>query len=312
MSSMLSYFNDRILTPEMMRAMIILYIGPHNRPDFSTDYFLSPVLAPDYLLEIFPKTYFLTGEVDPLLDDTAIFAGRLRQAKAEKHSKEVARSGKMMREFDSSEAVECILLPGVSHGFMQFPGVFPEGWKHIFRCGRWIEECFAKAEEFGRGDSSGFTSAATTPGADFFSARESARFSMSPTSERYHFRRRTESSGEEDLGLEMSMGKRSTSKTKLQDGEEKEKRRVREEKEEREKIRKRKEKLLREHMLEKEKDRKSLPVSKGGSAKKSDKDRENLRRKKSLVGLASDDDLLGRRMLGFVGGLTRTVDEDAP
>ncbi|TQS33489.1 hypothetical protein Golomagni_06164, partial [Golovinomyces magnicellulatus] len=45
-SSMISYVNDRVLTPEMMRAMIILYIGEHNRPDFAQDYFLSPVLAP--------------------------------------------------------------------------------------------------------------------------------------------------------------------------------------------------------------------------------------------------------------------------
>ncbi|ODH39738.1 hypothetical protein ACO22_01784 [Paracoccidioides brasiliensis] len=80
-SSIISYFNDRILTPEMMRAMIILYIGPYNRPDFSTDYLLSPLLAPESLLSRFPKTYFLTGERDPLVDDTVIFAGRIRRAK---------------------------------------------------------------------------------------------------------------------------------------------------------------------------------------------------------------------------------------
>ena len=85
MSSMISYFNDRILSPEMMRAMIILYIGPHNRPDFSTDFLLSPLLAPDSLLCRFPKTYFLTGERDPLVDDTVIFAGRLRQAHKARH-----------------------------------------------------------------------------------------------------------------------------------------------------------------------------------------------------------------------------------
>ncbi|KAJ4307218.1 hypothetical protein N0V88_000597 [Collariella sp. IMI 366227] len=81
-SSMISYFNDRVLTPEMMRGMIILYVGPHNRPDFSQDYLLSPILAPDVLLSKFPKTYFLTGERDPLVDDTVVFAGRLRRVKA--------------------------------------------------------------------------------------------------------------------------------------------------------------------------------------------------------------------------------------
>jgi acetyl esterase/lipase len=79
MSSMISYFNDRILTPEMMRAMIILYIGPHHRPDFSTDYLLSPLLAPESLLARFPRTWMLTGERDPLVDDTVIFAGGMGQ-----------------------------------------------------------------------------------------------------------------------------------------------------------------------------------------------------------------------------------------
>ena len=63
------------------RLMIILYIGAHNRPDFTQDYLLSPVLAPESLLARFPKTYFMTGERDPLVDDTVVFAGRLRRAK---------------------------------------------------------------------------------------------------------------------------------------------------------------------------------------------------------------------------------------
>ena len=80
--SLISYVSDRVLTPEMLRAMIILYIGPHSRPDFATDFLLSPVLAPDSLLAQFPKTYFLTGERDPLVDDTVIMAGRIRAAKS--------------------------------------------------------------------------------------------------------------------------------------------------------------------------------------------------------------------------------------
>lgn len=149
MSSMISYFNDRILTPEMMRAMIILYVGPLNRPDFSTDYLLSPLLAPEALLAKFPKTYFLTGERDPLVDDTVIMAGRLRQAK---HSQWVHRRdlgltrGREEREFNEKAHVEVALIPGISHGFLQFVGVFPEAWKHIFRVARWMEEVFAKGD----------------------------------------------------------------------------------------------------------------------------------------------------------------------
>lgn len=154
MSSMISYFNDRILTPEMMRAMIILYVGPHNRPDFSTDFLLSPLLAPEALLAKFPKTYFLTGERDPLVDDTVIMAGRLRQAK---HSQWVHRRdlgltrGREEREFNEKAHVEVALIPGISHGFLQFVGVFPEAWKHIFRVARWMEEVFAKGDADSQG-----------------------------------------------------------------------------------------------------------------------------------------------------------------
>ncbi|PVV02622.1 hypothetical protein BB560_002921 [Smittium megazygosporum] len=81
MSSRFTYFSDMVLTPEMMRAMAILYIGPNNSPDFSNDYYLSPVVAPEELLAQFPNTYFMCGEKDPLVDDTIILAGRIRDAK---------------------------------------------------------------------------------------------------------------------------------------------------------------------------------------------------------------------------------------
>jgi len=258
MSSMISYFNDRILTPEMMRAMIILYIGPHNRPDFSQDYLLSPILAPDSLLSLFPKTYFLTGERDPLVDDTVIFAGRLRRAKAARHRMEQA-NGHLRTEFDDRDVVEVALIPGISHGFLQFVGVFPEGWKYIFRCGRWIERIFAEAEQ-----------------------KELLAGTLIPTpGGRHHYRRKTESSGDEDPGLEMSMSSsrkgKGKGKGKERDGDEE---------------RKKKEKLVREEMERRREDR--------GRAV----EREKLVRKKSMVSLASSDDLLGRRMLGLAGPLT--------
>ncbi|KAI5287576.1 hypothetical protein KEM54_005888 [Ascosphaera aggregata] len=141
MSSMISYFNDRILTPEMMRAMIILYIGPYNRPDFSADYYLSPILAPDNLLVRFPKTYFLTGERDPLVDDTVIFAGRLRQAKKgafrQRQELGIEWDGIDFEDVEN-QYVQTTLLPGISHGFMQLAGLFPPAWELIERCAGWI------------------------------------------------------------------------------------------------------------------------------------------------------------------------------
>ncbi|QSZ32505.1 hypothetical protein DSL72_002083 [Monilinia vaccinii-corymbosi] len=239
MSSMISYFNDRILTPEMMRAMIILYIGPHNRPDFSTDYLLSPILAPDSLLARFPKTYFITGERDPLVDDTVILAGRLRRCQG-------------------ADAAEVMLIPGISHGFLQFVGIFPEGWKYIFQCGKWMQEIFHDSEQRDTSHANG--------------------------KERHHRRTRTESSGDEDMGLEMrmSISAKGTGPGDLNgDGE----------------VRRRKEKLLREE------------IRRGSGERGRTRLRGGIKRQKSMVSLASEDDLLGRRMLGLVGGLTGRGDD---
>ncbi|PVH79428.1 alpha/beta-hydrolase [Cadophora sp. DSE1049] len=269
MSSMISYFNDRILSPEMMRAMIILYIGPHNRPDFSQDYLLSPILAPDSILTQFPKTYFLTGERDPLVDDTVIFAGRIRRAKAAKHLADQASDIRLHKEFDDRDVVEVALIPGISHGFLQFVGVFPEGWKYIHRCSRWIEHIFAAAEE------RELRGGALTPAGGY---RSSANL--------HHQRRRTESSGDEDMGLEMSM---SSSKGKGKAGAVVGKAKKEEE-------RKKKEGLLREQLRERgERRQREKSGGAGGGG---------MERRKSMVSLASEDDLLGRRMLDLAGPLT--------
>ncbi|KAJ3300190.1 hypothetical protein HK104_003418 [Borealophlyctis nickersoniae] len=82
MTSRMSYFTDRIIAPEMMRAMALLYLGGSPEPaDLASDYYLSPVIAPDELLVRFPKTYFICGEKDPFVDDTVVFAGRMRDNK---------------------------------------------------------------------------------------------------------------------------------------------------------------------------------------------------------------------------------------
>lgn len=205
MSSMISYFNDRILTPEMMRAMIILYVGPHNRPDFSTDFLLSPLLAPEALLAEFPPTYFQTGERDPLVDDTVIFAGRIRRAKHTKwmERKELGLLSPSSSPFDERDHVEVALVPGISHGFLQFAGVFPEGWKCIFRCARWIHEIFEKAEVREHGARSSTPNLINT---NHNNNTNNNNNGHAPDGRKRHHRRvRTESSGDEDRPLEMMM-----------------------------------------------------------------------------------------------------------
>ncbi|KLJ07642.1 esterase/lipase [Blastomyces silverae] len=229
-SSMISYFNDRILSPEMMRATIILYIGPYNRPDFSSDFLLSPILAPEALLARFPKTFFLTGERDPLVDDTVIFAGRIRQAKLRQfRERQELGLEKSMRTFDEKAHVEVSLIPGISHGFLQFPALFPEGWRQIFRCSRWIRKLFAHAAERAsaaegdltassmrslaprrrQGDSSGTlkpnTSSSSITSVTWGDARSTQRSRTDKSGPRDHQRGLTgESSGDEDRPLEMT------------------------------------------------------------------------------------------------------------
>ena len=253
-SSMISYFNDRILTPEMMRAMIILYVGPHNRPDFSTDYLLSPLLAPEALLADFPKTFLLTGERDPLVDDTVVFAGRLRQAK-HNHFIQRREIGLLSRKdsFDERDHVEVKLIPAISHGFLQFVGIFPEAWEHVFRCATWVEEVF---ESFETGD---------TP----YVTRRSSPVPRSPgdgPQQRHHRRAPTESSGDEDNPLMMSPAN--------------------------------------------EKGQPSRPSKRGRGKRVRHQDAQ---RNRSMVSLASSDDLMGRRMRGLTGSLMGTMtDGSAP
>jgi acetyl esterase/lipase len=181
MSSMISYFNDRVITPEMMRAMIILYVGPYSRPDFSQDYLLSPILAPDILLQRFPKTHFLTGERDPLVDDTVIFAGRLRKVKQAYHSQRTSQNMAGLddiSDFDEKDVAEVVLIPGISHGFTQFPNLYPPAWKLIDRCALWAVDLLNAAE--------------------MREQRERTR-----KENRHH--RRVESSGDEDRPLEINM-----------------------------------------------------------------------------------------------------------
>ena len=148
MTSMISYFNDRVLSPELLRGMIVMYIGERHRPDFATDFLLSPLRAPEELLREFPKVYMLTGERDPLCDDTAIFEGRLRSA--HEHKFQTRKDLGLVSdsaEFDEKKHVEVEFIPGVSHGFLQFASVYKPGWEYIEKCSRWMKKAFADAAE---------------------------------------------------------------------------------------------------------------------------------------------------------------------
>ncbi|KAK0553657.1 hypothetical protein OC845_001129 [Tilletia horrida] len=166
MTSMAGYFNDRILTQSMMRAMAILYIGPKYQPDFDHDYYLSPIVAPAALLAEFPPVLFVCGEKDPICDDTVVMAGRIREAKtAKKRELERRRAGPSSRfgeglrmssagqtgqsiprdpiEDESPEDwVQMRIIEGWSHGFLQMSALMPEAKEVIKFLGVWMWETF--------------------------------------------------------------------------------------------------------------------------------------------------------------------------
>ena len=209
MSSMISQLHDRVLPPELLRAMILLYIGEQHKPNFTTDYLLSPLLAPESILQRFPKVYMLCGEQDPLADDTFLFAGRLRQAHAH-HFRERQELGleSYKAVFDDKKHVETMIINGVSHGFLQFVTVFHPGWQYIDQCRRWMMDAFFEADQREAGAQSEpptpMTAEPITPSEDYFSLLSIERREQQQQRERHHGRKESSSSEAEDRPLEMT------------------------------------------------------------------------------------------------------------
>ena len=144
-----------------MRAMAILYIGPHLNPDFALDYHISPILTPAQLLAKFPPLLLQCGEKDPFVDDTIIFAGRIREAKRQRREEirkvlAMGRGNMGDAEFQTLEDelghlevesdedwLQMQIFSGWSHGYLQMPALMPEAQVAIDDIATWIEGVFA-------------------------------------------------------------------------------------------------------------------------------------------------------------------------
>lgn len=154
-----------------MRAMAILYIGPRRNPDFATDYFLSPILTPSSFLAQFPPLLIQCGEKDPFVDDTVIFAGRVREAKRARKMKldEILSSSKfgeglrmshvqprdvqtkqlqeererLARETEE-DWVQMVLFKDWSHGYLQMVTLMKEAREVVDDLSDWIEDAFVR------------------------------------------------------------------------------------------------------------------------------------------------------------------------
>lgn len=167
MTSRVGYFQDRVISPSMMRAMAILYVGPQRCPDFETDYYISPLLSPAENLAHFPPVYLICGERDPFVDDTVIFAGKLREAKRTRRSQAANGSEKkggtkygeglrmttgkpnedvpdhILRETDE-DWVQMRIIEGWGHGFMQMSTLMKEVDSVLVEMADWIDESFER------------------------------------------------------------------------------------------------------------------------------------------------------------------------
>jgi hypothetical protein len=143
-----------------MRAMAILYLSNRN-PDFSTDYQVSPVMAPSEVLARFPRILMQCGEKDPFVDDTIIFAGRLRESKRARlrelctkmereECSEIEMDEWARLDAQSEEDwVEMALFPEWSHGYLQMGRLMKDAQAVIADIGVWIGEVFEGSKAAG-------------------------------------------------------------------------------------------------------------------------------------------------------------------
>ncbi|EGG06792.1 hormone-sensitive lipase [Melampsora larici-populina 98AG31] len=166
MTSRTGFFNDRIISPSMMRCMAICYIGPRNAPDLTKDYHISPIFAPASVLARFPPVYLVCGEKDPFVDDTVIIAGKIREAKrarkrdaltkAANNAGQLRKSAATRRDpiLDEAEAdwVQLRIFEGWSHGFAQMLPLLPEVSSALDLTADFITSAFTKHEAKSQGE----------------------------------------------------------------------------------------------------------------------------------------------------------------
>lgn len=138
LSSRMSYFTDRILPPSLVRCMALLYLGHSSVRNPGEDMFLSPVIAPDHLLEQMPRTWMMCGNKDPFVDDTIIWAARVREAQRNKNLRESGLAHDSIGL--ENDWVTVKIYEGLSHAYLQMLSILPEGKVAARQVTSWFEE----------------------------------------------------------------------------------------------------------------------------------------------------------------------------
>lgn len=79
----------------------------------------------------------MCGEKDPFVDDTVIFAGRIRQAKRDRSQK------RPQYEEDPDHGVTVRIMEGMSHAFLQMIPFLPDADMATKAIGRWAQQILA-------------------------------------------------------------------------------------------------------------------------------------------------------------------------
>jgi hypothetical protein len=138
LSSRMSYFTDRILPPSLVRCMALLYLGHSSVRNPGEDMYLSPVIAPDHLLEQMPKTWMMCGNKDPFVDDTIIWAARVRESQ---RNKNLRQSGSTKDTIGlENDWVTVRIYEGLSHAYLQMLSILPEGKVAARQVTSWFDE----------------------------------------------------------------------------------------------------------------------------------------------------------------------------
>ena len=124
--SMLLAVDDPILPYPFLKMCIDSYIGDFKEQrdcDPSSQYYLSPGIAPDELLKKFPKTRIMVASNDPLRDESIKITHRLAKVGVDVYLKEY------------------MYLP---HGYLNYNapllGMKDESNETIAQCGRWLQD----------------------------------------------------------------------------------------------------------------------------------------------------------------------------
>ncbi|EPZ33078.1 Alpha/beta hydrolase fold-3 domain-containing protein [Rozella allomycis CSF55] len=126
LSSRMKYLDDVIITPEFLIEMAHMYLGEKvNDVNPAKDIYISPIMANDDLLRLFPPVYIQVGDKDPFFDDSVILAARMKHLFS-----------------DDDSFVQLKIYPGVSHAYLQMLSILPEAKEAVSNIGTYLENVF--------------------------------------------------------------------------------------------------------------------------------------------------------------------------